>query len=68
MVTMTTSGLILTVCCIIIAIWDLIAVKRYGVKYSVSYYIQQTGVTHPTLIFAMGFLCGHFFAGMSINQ
>lgn len=61
---MTTSGLILTACCIVVAIWDLIAVKNWGVNYSVSRWIQQQAVKHPSLLFAMGFLCGHFFASM----
>lgn len=65
---MTTSGMILVACCIVTAIWDLIAMKRYGVNYTVSRWIQQSAVTHPSLIFAIGFLCGHFFAAMTNMQ
>ena len=62
---MTLSGLILVACCIVAAIWDLFAVNAYGVKYSVSWWIRQSAISHPTLLLAIGCLIGHFFAAMS---
>lgn len=62
---MNTSGILLVAACIIIAIWDLIAVRMFGVKQSVSWYIRQQAILHPTIILAIGVLIGHFFAAMS---
>ena len=62
---MNTSGLLLITCCIVLAIWDMIAVWRYGIDNSVSRFVQRVGRAHPLFIFALGVLVGHFFAAMT---
>ena len=44
------------------AIWDLIAAKQYGEKYTLSYYVRDKMVAHPLLMVAIGILVGHFCA------
>ena len=61
---MTISGLVLVACCIIVAIWDLIAVRVFKIPGSVSWFIRQQAILHPTLVLALGVLIGHFFAAM----
>jgi len=61
---MTASGLVLVACCIVVAIWDLIAVNTWGVNYSVSRFVQRSAIAHPSLILALGVIIGHFFAAM----
>ena len=60
----TTSGLLLTAACIILAIWDMIAVLTGGVQASESSFIRKTAQRFPLFVFAVGVLVGHFFAAM----
>ena len=61
---MTTSGMILVACCIVVAIADLIAERVYGIRGTVSWYVRNQMILHPSLILALGVLIGHFIAGM----
>ena len=61
---MTTSGLVTVTACIVVAIYDMVAVRSGGVENSVSWFIRQTAVDHPTLILACGILIGHWFCAM----
>jgi hypothetical protein len=61
---MNATGEFLIVVCIILAIWDLISELRGGVKSTESWFINRTAKRFPTLVFALGFLCGHFLAAM----
>ena len=61
---MTKTALFTTAIVIIIAVYDLYAVATGGVESSVSRFIQDSGYDAPFLIFAMGYLCGHWFGFM----
>jgi len=60
----TASGCVLVSACSAIGIWDGFAVGRYGVKFSVSEWVQSRMIAHPTLILACGILLGHWFAAL----
>lgn len=60
---MTTSGMIVVGSSILLFIWDCIA-GSIGVDFTISRFVQQTGVNHPTLILAVGVIIGHVFCQM----
>lgn len=62
---MSTSGLILCVLAIVIAIWDAIAVEFFGVQGSESWFFNRVGRAYPSFILCLGILIGHFFAYMT---
>lgn len=61
---MTTSGLLLITCCIILPIWDMIAVGK-GIEQTESWFIRRTAQRYPSFVFCLGVLVGHFFAAMT---
>jgi presenilin-like A22 family membrane protease len=62
---MTTTAFFVTVCMIVIAIYDAISVYRTGLPSSISKYMQRMGFQAPAFTFALGFLAGHFFGYMA---
>ena len=61
---MTTSGLLLITCCIILAIWDMIAVNK-SLQDSESWFIRRVAQKYPSFVFCLGVLIGHFLAAMT---
>ena len=63
MITMTTTGYLVIIASIVIAIYDGIAVTlNKNAQNSVSYWFNRLGVQAPTFALVIGILVGHFFA------
>lgn len=65
---MTKTAFFCTIGLIIASIYDLIAVQRFGVDYSISRWFQEVGLNSPFLILCIGYLLGHFFGFMPVNR
>lgn len=57
---MSTTGVILTGCVLVLVVWDLIVVLKRGVGSSVSRTIQRAWYCSPIVVFGCGALFGHF--------
>lgn len=62
---MTISGWLICICSLTLIAWDMIAVMRYGIEASESWWIRKFARKYPLVMVAIGVLIGHFFAGMS---
>ena len=62
----TTSGMVLIAACVVVALRDLIVVAKdkNAMPQTISWFVRQQAIAHPTLILAMGIILGHFFAAM----
>ena len=61
---MKTSGYLLCIFAIVIAIWNGIAVAFFGLEGSESWFFNKVGRSYPSFILVSGILIGHFFAYM----
>ena len=62
-----TSYVIFTI--VVLALfYDVVAYVQGGVGATISWVIWQTSKEYPALPFAFGFLCGHLFGGMSLDN
>lgn len=61
---MKLTPLIVTTLVIILGIYDLWAVAFGGVESSVSRFMQEAGFARPTVVFVVGYICGHFWGYM----
>ncbi len=61
---MSWSGLIFVTACIILGIYDGIAVLIYGVDGSISRWISDAAGNSAIIPFVFGVLCGHWFGPM----
>lgn len=59
--TMSNSGLIITVCCIILLVWELLAFIFGKRRALLSTWFQKLGFRAPAAVFALGALAGHFW-------
>lgn len=62
---MTVSGMLVTLCSLVLIAWDLIAVYVWGITASESWFIHNVIASHPYVLLGCGILIGHFVAGMS---
>lgn len=65
---MKTTGVVLTITAIVLAIYDGYAVWAWGIDASISRFLQDTAIDSPVASFGIGFLCGHCFGYMKPNQ
>jgi len=62
---MTRTASIVTGCVIALGIYDLWTVNfGGGLEYSVSRFMQNSGIDAPFVTFTVGFICGHIFGYM----
>ena len=61
---MTTSGYLICVFAIVLAIWDGIAATVYGLPSTESFWFASTARKYPSFVLCIGILIGHFFARM----
>jgi hypothetical protein len=66
--TMSTTGLVITVGMIILGLYDAICVLFTGVGSSISAYLVNAGFKAPLMVFAFGFVAGHLFGYMSLTS
>lgn len=62
---MTTTGLVVTIFIIALAIYDLVVVLYTGVGTSVSRFLQRSALKSPLVCFGIAFICGHLFGYMA---
>ena len=62
---MTTTGLVVTIFIISLAIYDLVVVLYTGVGTSVSRFLQRSALKSPWVCFGIAFICGHLFGYMA---
>lgn len=62
---MKTTDFICTAIILVIAVYDVVAIYFGGIDASVSRWMQRMGATSPFLIFAAGWLCGHWWGNMT---
>lgn len=65
--TMSTTGLVITIAVICIGIYDLVCVLRKGTGSSVSDWLIKAGFKSPIIVFTFGFVCGHLFGYMQLE-
>lgn len=61
---MKLTPLVVTTLIIILGIYDLWAVAFGGVESSVSRFMQEAGFSRPTVVFVVGYICGHWWGYM----
>lgn len=61
---MTTTGIFVTACFIVVGIYDLIVVMKTGVGCSVSRFLQRSGFKSPIVAIVIGAILGHLFLYM----
>jgi len=61
--TMSTTGLVLTIVVIGLALYDLVLVLFSGTGSSISNFLVNVGIKSPVMSFCLGWLCSHFFGG-----
>ena len=61
---MSRTALVVTTCVIVLGIYDLWTVAVGGVESSVSRFMQDAGFSNPTIVFTIGYICGHVFGYM----
>lgn len=61
---MTTTGIVLTTCFIVLGVYDFVVVCRRGVGCSISRCLQGVGFKSPIVSIVIGALLGHFFLYM----
>jgi len=61
---MTLTAKIITACVIALGIYDLYAVSTGGVESSISRFMQDSGSSAPTIVFVVGYICGHIWGYM----
>jgi hypothetical protein len=49
---------------VVILGFDVFQVVKGGTEATISYWIYNASYEYPTIPFAFGFLCGHFFFGL----
>lgn len=62
---MTTTGLVVTILIITLAVYDLVVVLCTGVGTSVSRFLQRSALKSPLVCFGIAFICGHLFGYMA---
>jgi hypothetical protein len=60
---MTLTAKIVTAIVIALGIYDLWAVWQ-GMDYTISHFMQWSGMTAPVIPFVVGYICGHFWGFM----
>lgn len=66
--TMSLTGLVVTIVIIGLGIFDLTMVLFKGTGSSVSDFMIRAGFHAPMLVFAVGFVCGHLFGYMKLEK
>ena len=61
---MPLAGLLTTIAVITLGIVDLVMVLTKGTGGSVSNFLINAGVRSPTVVFMVGFVCGHLWGPM----
>jgi hypothetical protein len=62
---MTTTGYVLLISMIALALWDAYAEVTGGIKTTESWFIREIACKHPFFLISIGYLLGHFFSGMT---
>lgn len=62
---MTTTGILVIACFIVLGIYDAVVVMRNGVGCSISRFLQRTALRSPVFTFCIGALAGHIFGYMA---
>lgn len=65
---MTYTGYICTILLIALSLYDIILIQYGGIRYSISWFVHQMAGQSPTVVFTLGYLCGHFLAAMNKVQ
>lgn len=60
-VNMTTAGTVVTTCCVILLVWEIIAVISGSRRALLSTVFQKVGFRAPGIVFCVGALVGHFW-------
>lgn len=66
--TMSLAGLITTIGVITLGIVDMCFVLFRGTGSSVSNFLILAGFKSPVMVFAFGFVCGHLFGKMRLQD
>ena len=66
--TMSTTGLVVTIAIIALGIYDLVVVLFAGTGSSISDFMIHSGFKAPMIVFTVGFVCGHLFAYMKLER
>jgi hypothetical protein len=61
---METTPFLITLLVILLALYDLVMIVFYGNERSISRFVNVAWSKSPVLVFACGFLCGHFMGNM----
>lgn len=66
--TMSTTGLVITIAIVALGIYDLVVVLFTGTGSSISDFMIRSGFKAPMIVFTVGFVCGHLFAYMKLER
>lgn len=66
--TMSTTGLVVTIAIIALGIYDLVVVLFSGTGSSISDFMIRSGFKAPMIVFTVGFVCGHLFGYMKLER
>lgn len=66
--TMSTTGLVVTIAIIALGIYDLVVVLFTGTGSSISDFMIRSGFKAPMIVFTVGFVCGHLFGYMKLER
>lgn len=66
--TMSTTGLVVTIAIIALGIYDLVVVLFTGTGSSISDFMIRSGFKAPMIVFTVGFVCGHLFSYMKLER
>lgn len=66
--TMSRTGLVITIAVIALGTYDLVVVLFTGTGSSISDWLIKAGFKAPVIVFAFGFVCGHLFGYMKLEK
>lgn len=66
--TMSITGLVVTIAIITLGIYDLVVVLFTGTGSSISDFMIRSGFKAPMIVFTVGFVCGHLFGYMKLER
>lgn len=58
---LTPTQIVMIITVIVLSIYDIYALIRYGLSGTISYQMTSLSKSYPVIPFAMGFLMGHFY-------